>query len=72
MNPWTRDKLVRYASSHFLVTELPTNWEVLPEQELMEFICNNLQEHITKDKPANHIWQLIIDLAVSLNKTFIL
>ena len=68
---WNREQLIAYAATHFLHHPLPPNWMHLSEERLMQFVSGMAWAHF-KNRSPEDIWRLIIEMASSLNQTFIL
>jgi hypothetical protein len=68
---WNREQLIAYAATHYLSHPLPPNWMHLSEDRLMEFVSDTAWQPFEHWEP-NQIWELIYDMASSLNQTFIL
>ena len=61
--PTTQDYI--FASGTFLMELLPDNFQDLTDDDLYEFIADNLWEPF-QDYPAQEVWRFIEDLARSI------
>lgn len=68
---WNRERLIAYAARHYLSHPLPPNWMHLSEDRLMEVVSDRVWQPF-EYWPPEKIWELITDMALSLNETFIL
>ncbi len=71
MNEWNKDDLIYYAAGHFLSHPLPDAWAQLPKHQLMQIVSQNVWYPFENHSPEE-VWELIIDMAVDLNLTFVL
>jgi len=68
---WTKQALIEFAAQQYLVQPLPPFWETMNERKLMNEVARiSINEFSVT--PPEIVWGNILDLATSINKTFVI